>query len=158
MADIDFPCGLPRPLRAPSTQTVQDLTYTNDVAGGPPLVELQDDQGWSNISVEWIFTRAQYQAFVGFHRVILRRGSKLFNLTVKDLQSGDEPFEVYMRTYTTKTVGPFVKVGTTLIALDERLDDCLLESIYVLHNSMQSPVTIFNDVDLIIQSIENDNG
>lgn len=129
-ADVDYPCGLPGVLVNSNAYRSSDRTQRNSLQSGPPLVQLQDDDGFEMFDVAWSFDAAQVQAFRNWFRFETVSGSKWFNIELTI-----DGWNGVKRTRTHECIfeGPpsFVLAGkrwhvsATLIALSEQgLDEC----------------------------------
>ena len=80
MAAIDFPCNLPGVLVNSNSYSPKDRVRRNDLQSGPPIFQLDDDDGFVLFKVSWRFSAIENQVFRNFHRNTLASGSKLFNV------------------------------------------------------------------------------
>lgn len=79
-ADVDYPCALPGPLVAGNAYRSKSRVRRNDLASGPPIYRLEDDDGYELFNVAWSFSAGEVQVFRNWFRCDIASGSRLFNI------------------------------------------------------------------------------
>ena len=79
-ADVDYPCALPGPLVAGNAYRSKSRVRRNDLASGPPIYRLEDDDGYDLFNVAWSFSAGEVQVFRNWFRCDIASGSRLFNI------------------------------------------------------------------------------
>lgn len=92
MTDIDFPSGLPTPLRQGYGLNHVSPFARTQMASGRSRSRRTFTSVPSNVPVSWLFTEAETQAFEAWFRDVINDGTDRFNCKIKS-PLGIKPYE-----------------------------------------------------------------
>ena len=140
MASIDYPCRLPGVLVSSNSFAPKNRVRRNDLSAGPPIFNLDDDDGFVLFNVAWRFSALEVQVFQNWYRHTTKSGSKLFNIELMvdgfDGTKNTKTHECYFDGAPSYSqVGRRWLVQATLLAIQEQiLDECDADSLINAYN------------------------
>lgn len=160
MADIEYPCNLPGVLVNSNGYTPRLLVDTNPMDSGPPVFRLHASDGWLAFDVAWSYSALEKQVFTAWHRSILARGSKTFNIELWiDGFDGVKNTVTHRANFSSSPqytqAGKRWRVSATIMAIEYAgLDDCDSESLVSAFNGFESVTAGINGIAAAIEEIE----
>ena len=136
MADINYPCDMPRPLIQGYGYAENSKVRRNDVQVGAPRYELLSETAPCMFNVVFSFNAFQFRVFEAWYKATTVFGSKLFDITLS-VGAGDKVHECYFDgVYRSTLNGTRWRVSATLLGIEKQYDtdECEIEEMLFIAN------------------------